>query len=339
MEYSRFNEWWVEAGINSNEALLQKEKIDISNPAEQNKLWIYSIDQLKKIELSKENFERFLSTPVEYRFDVVWDLKCDASKWECNYRNYYEHEFAPKNSPLVDVSEYWIKWWNYYYKRWIVSENELIQKYGEEKWKKYFKWNELFRKLVEEWILNDKCEVRLEIAERIREINRILKKYGYQIIIVSWYRSYLEQSEARKAYANQKWEIRSINHISKPWKSPHQSGGWIDIALADLEWNILNSKFKWKSPEKHSAYYWEILIKEKGRKGLSEDEIEAIKNTRIMFHMMTKIWWFIPHHKESWHFGFWDAMSEFIRWEIASQDLKRKIIIPAIYYPIQKIQN
>lgn len=167
----------------------------------------------------------------------------------------------------------------------------------------------MFHKLLQSGILSQKCLLRKQLLIDISGMNEQLKSMGYQIVIMSGYRPPLVQLIAREAYELMHWRESSFRMFGSPKTWPHCSGGSCDIEIADLQGNILPSKFS----ENNSMWlcFWESLLQQK-EGFLTLYEQEAIQNRRFIYHLMRYLG-FYPHLAEYWHYGRGDRLSIYLK--------------------------
>jgi D-alanyl-D-alanine dipeptidase len=149
---------------------------------------------------------------------------------------------------------------------------------------------------------------RQRVIEKLKKVNENLKKdYGLQLALIQNYRSLEEQKrqwEKRLDDTRQKFPYLSEEEIireaskftSKPTgNGPHQTGGAVDLTLADLEGNVI---------------FMGSDYSEQGEKTFFDSRnisVEARKYRNILKEVMEKED-FVNYPAEWWHWSYGDRM-------------------------------
>lgn len=141
---------------------------------------------------------------------------------------------------------------------------------------------------------------------------------GYRFVILDSWRplkvqralfDYLK-NELKKMYPSLSEEEitnKTLTYVALPSKdatkpSPHNTGGSVDLTIADENGLLLNmgTDFDDTTLKAGTTYFEDQLAK--GIK-LNPKEIEALKNRRLLFHIMTSVG-FTNYLDEWWHFDY-----------------------------------
>jgi len=130
-----------------------------------------------------------------------------------------------------------------------------------------------------------RCYLRPEVAEVLREANKIAKNKGVTIVIYDCYRPY--------SYQYKMYEIvNNPTYVAKPGKgSNHNRGAAIDLSLMDENGQLLDMGGAFDDFSAISNYAAEGLSK------------EVRKNRRLLRRIMTRAG-FKPYESEWWHFDY-----------------------------------
>jgi D-alanyl-D-alanine dipeptidase len=151
---------------------------------------------------------------------------------------------------------------------------------------------------------------------------------GYRFVIFdTWRPLKVQQSlfdilkdELRKKYPSDSDEEitnKTLVYVALPsWDakkpSPHNTGGAVDLTIADEDGLLLKMGTEFDDPsiKTKTIYYEEKLAK--GAE-LNPEEIEVLKNRRLLYHIMTGVG-FTNYVDEWWHYDFgnqnWAFMSK-----------------------------
>ncbi|MCT4617432.1 MAG: D-alanyl-D-alanine carboxypeptidase family protein [Candidatus Gracilibacteria bacterium] len=309
-------------------------EMDLNNPEDLKELGIPTIEELQEIKVSTEVFNSWKEKPINhYDLENRGDISSPTAKYK---EEHPKHPVKPSNEQMVNVSEYGIRGEDYYFKLANASLEQLIAKHGKENGEDFYEKNKMFRELKEEKLINPDCHLRKGVVARLKEVNRILKAHGYQIMVNNGYRNVFTQTEAKRTYENIYGTYEAKKHIAKPGTSTHQTGGSLDVKLLDKDGNIVNLKFGKEGT--NTSLYGENLVDEKGWENLTDEEKEIIQMRRVLCHVM-KLAGFIGNPKYFWDYGFGDSLSTYILSQRISKKTGEKTIVPAIYKIITNIEN
>ncbi|MCS3917463.1 D-alanyl-D-alanine dipeptidase [Caldanaerobacter subterraneus subsp. tengcongensis MB4] len=161
------------------------------------------------------------------------------------------------------------------------------------------------------------CYVRESVYEKLLEAADLLPP-GYKFVIFdTWRPIQVQQSlfdtlkeQFRKQYPSESEEEitkRTLTFVALPSTdptrpSPHNTGGAVDLTIADDKGRLLNMGTEYDDPtEKARTTYFEELLKE--GKELSKEEREALENRRLLFNIMTSVG-FTNYLDEWWHYDY-----------------------------------
>lgn len=161
------------------------------------------------------------------------------------------------------------------------------------------------------------CYAREGVYKRLVEASLLLPK-GYKLVILdAWRPVKVQQSlfnilkeRLRSQHPNLSEEEvvnMTLKFVALPSKdpkrpSPHNTGGAIDLTIADEFGNLLYMGTEYDDPTEISrTTYFEELIA-KGEK-LNERELEALQNRRLLYHILTSVG-FTNYIDEWWHFDY-----------------------------------
>lgn len=179
------------------------------------------------------------------------------------------HQVIP-DIDLVNISAYWIKWENYYFKN---AENIWLSK-----------------KDLEELNITSDVYVSRKIINSLVEINNELIKKWFELLIKEGYRS---SKTYKKAYELRvkKWGKENTDKLLNMKDMPHSTGASIDVALYNINiWKteMLHKKEDWIQAFNKNYYFW-IDIRICELRGLLE---------KVMYK-----YWFENLEKEYFHFN------------------------------------
>lgn len=167
---------------------------------------------------------------------------------------------------------------------------------------------------------------RETVLTKLLLVDSYLKKFGLELYVFDAYRPIDVQKffyfkwapeYLRMKYKNKsdKWVKKEVN---KYWASgseslsetlasppPHSTGAAIDLTIrfVDTEQHLeMGSMFDDTSEKSHTNF---LEKKDNGKMSFTEEE--ALKNRRLLFHIMNEVG-FSSHPKEWWHFSYGDQM-------------------------------
>jgi len=170
--------------------------------------------------------------------------------------------------------------------------------------------------------------LRTSVIAKLKKINNELKKSGLELFFYDCYRpieiqNYFHDtwfpSELRKKYP--KWnEDQILNEVKKYWAKgakssmdvdpksppPHSTGAAFDVTIRKIDTGehlYMGSIIDDVSKVAHSDFF--EIKKKKGM--LSFSEIEAMKNRRLLYWLMTK-YEFASNPSEWWHYSWGDQL-------------------------------
>ncbi|MDK2871774.1 MAG: zinc D-Ala-D-Ala dipeptidase [bacterium] len=161
------------------------------------------------------------------------------------------------------------------------------------------------------------CYAREEVYRKLIEASKLLPQ-GYKFVIFDAWRPIKVQyslfDTLKKKFKKQNPNLpeEELNQMTlrfvalpstDPQKpSPHNTGGAVDLTIADETGNLLYMGTDYDDPtEKSKTSYFEELLLEGAR--LSEKEVEAMQNRRLLYHVMTSVG-FTNYIDEWWHFDY-----------------------------------
>jgi len=161
------------------------------------------------------------------------------------------------------------------------------------------------------------CYAREGVYKKLLEASKLLPK-GYKFVILDAWRPIKVQYSLFNALKSKlktqnpdlpEEELTSmtLKFVALPSTdpqrpSPHNTGGAIDLTIADELGNLLNMGTEYDDPtERAKTTYFEEL-QTKGIK-LSERDIEAMENRRLLYHILTGVG-FTNYIDEWWHFDY-----------------------------------
>jgi D-alanyl-D-alanine carboxypeptidase len=123
-------------------------------------------------------------------------------------------------------------------------------------------------KLNENYAYQDKY-LRNEAAINFEKLSEEAKELGYNIIVVSAYRSYFYQNVLYNNYIDTLGEEKALLASAKPGHSEHQTGLSIDVATNNISYSDFEStnEFKWLKNNAHK--YGFILRYPKGKENIT----------------------------------------------------------------------
>lgn len=168
---------------------------------------------------------------------------------------------------------------------------------------------------------------RETVYKKIIEAAKLLPP-GYRFVILDCWRPLkVQQSlfdilkdDFRKRYPSDSEEEimnRTLTYVALPSRdsekpSPHNTGGAVDLSIVDEDGLLLNmgTDFDDSTLKAGTTYFEEKLAK--GTE-LSPEELEALKNRRLLYNIMTSVG-FTNYVDEWWHYDFgnqnWAWMSK-----------------------------
>lgn len=161
------------------------------------------------------------------------------------------------------------------------------------------------------------CFAREGVLKRLIESSKMLPK-GFKLVIFDvWRPVELQRTLFNKYKEEVKKEMpnKSDEEITKlalrfvalpsedPNKpSPHNTGGAVDLIIADSEGRYLNMGTEFdETTEKSKTTHYEELFERS--KSLTKEEKEILKNRRFLYNIMTKVG-FTNYPEEWWHFDY-----------------------------------
>lgn len=116
---------------------------------------------------------------------------------------------------------------------------------------------------------NDDKYLKKEAANNFYKLSRDAKRLGYQIKVVSAYRSYLYQEKLFNYYILEKGLDYALLCSAKPGHSEHQTGLAIDIEGSNLDYNLFEESIEFKWMKKNAHKYGFILRYPKGKTSIT----------------------------------------------------------------------
>lgn len=130
-----------------------------------------------------------------------------------------------------------------------------------------------------------RCFLRPEVADALKEANKIAKDKGVTLVIYDCYRPYSYQYKMYQI-------VNNPMYVAKPGKgSNHNRGAAIDISLADENGQLLDMGGAFDDFSEISNYLADGISK------------QARKNRRLLRKIMTRAG-FKPYNGEWWHFDY-----------------------------------
>lgn len=161
------------------------------------------------------------------------------------------------------------------------------------------------------------CYVREKVYDKLLEAAELLPA-GYKLVVFdAWRPIQVQQSlfDTLKEQFRRQYPLETEEEITKrtltfvalpstdPTRpSPHNTGGAVDLTIADNKGRLLNMGTEYDDPTEKSrtTYFEELLIK--GHQ-LSREEREALENRRLLYHIMTSVG-FTNYIDEWWHYDY-----------------------------------
>lgn len=129
------------------------------------------------------------------------------------------------------------------------------------------------------------CYIRIELSDAIREAQKIALKKNISLVIFDAYRSLDVQKEMYEM-------IKDKRYVAHPKKgSKHNTGCALDIALCDLQGNILDFGTDFDDFSEKSHFKSSLITK------------KQFKNRKLLRDLMIQVG-FEPYENEWWHFNF-----------------------------------
>ena len=161
------------------------------------------------------------------------------------------------------------------------------------------------------------CYVRESVYEKLVEAADLLPP-GYKFVIFdAWRPIQVQQSlfdtlkeRLRREYPSESEEEivrRTLTFVALPSRdplrpSPHNTGGAVDLTIADDRGRLLNMGTEYDDPtERSRTTYFEELL-ESGKR-LSREEEEALENRRLLFNLLASVG-FTNYIDEWWHYDY-----------------------------------
>ncbi len=188
------------------------------------------------------------------------------------------------NEPLVNCNNYDLLNKNYYYN---IAINNIIP-------------SDKLKRLILKNTTSD-VFLRRNIAIDLQIIDKVIKRHGLRLFILSGYRSAELQSIIRKVTITEKGKEFTEKMLADPdTHLPHATGAAFDIEIFDLKANKL-------LPTKISNHFERNYLEQK--QCLTKKEIEVRDNRRLIHNLLAtsiilpkdKI--FVPHPYEYWHYS------------------------------------
>lgn len=176
---------------------------------------------------------------------------------------------------------------------------------------------------------------RQTVLNKLLLINSYLKKFNLELFVFDAYRpivvqkffynkwvpEYLKKKHPEKSESwiqkeKEKYWARSSNTPSETLISPppHSTGAALDLTIRfiDSKQHLeMGTIFDDTSKKSHT-----IFFEKKDKKKMNFTEEEALKNRRLLFHVMNEKG-FSSHPKEWWHFSYGDQMWSVVKGENA----------------------
>lgn len=161
------------------------------------------------------------------------------------------------------------------------------------------------------------CYTRETVFKKLIQASNLLPK-GFKFVIFDCWRPLKVQhslfeilkAELKNRYpslSDEEINNKTLTYVALPSKdpakpSPHNTGGAVDLTIADDEGFLLKMGTEFDdSTSKAGTTYFEELLK-KGAK-LNSEELEALKNRRLLYHIMTSVG-FTNYVDEWWHYDY-----------------------------------
>lgn len=161
------------------------------------------------------------------------------------------------------------------------------------------------------------CYARETVHKKIIEAASLLPP-GYRFVVLDCWRPLKVQqalfdslkNELKRRYpslSEEELTDKTLTYVALPSRdaqkpSPHNTGGAVDLTIADENGLLLNmgTDFDDSTAKAGTAYFEQQLAK--GAK-LSLPELEALKNRRLLFHVLTSVG-FTNYPDEWWHYDY-----------------------------------
>lgn len=161
------------------------------------------------------------------------------------------------------------------------------------------------------------CYVRESVYRKLVEAALLLPR-GYKLVIFDAWRPVKVQQSlfnilkerfraqhphlSEEELTNMTLKFVALPSTDPKKPSPHNTGGAVDLTIADEFGNLLYMGTDYDDPTDASrtTYYEELLLK--GER-LDEKGIEALRNRRLLYHIMTSVG-FTNYIDEWWHFDY-----------------------------------
>lgn len=171
------------------------------------------------------------------------------------------------------------------------------------------------------------CYARESVHTKLLEASKSLPPHYKFVVFDCWRPLKVQQSlfdllksEMAKKYPKESDAFimsQTLTYVALPSKdpsrpSPHNTGGSIDLSIADENGALLNMGTDYDDSSEKSAtdYYENLLLR--GDVLSAEDEM-ILKNRRLLYHLMTRVG-FTNYTDEYWHYDFgnqnWAWMTE-----------------------------
>ena len=161
------------------------------------------------------------------------------------------------------------------------------------------------------------CYCRETIHQKLIEASKLLPPGCRFVILDTWRPLKVQQSlfdilkdDLRKqnpSASEEEITNKALVYVALPSRdpqkpSPHNTGGAVDLTIADEDGLMLNmgSDFDEPTLKTGTTFFEEKMAK--GEK-LSPEELEALKNRRLLYYIMTSVG-FTNYVDEWWHFDF-----------------------------------
>jgi len=161
------------------------------------------------------------------------------------------------------------------------------------------------------------CYARETVYHKLIEASKLLPR-GYKLVILDCWRPLKIQyslfeilkRELKKQFplaSEEEINNETLKYVALPSNdparpSPHNTGGAVDLTIADEDGNLLNmgTGFDDTTPKSRTIYFEELL--ERGE-NLNAEELEALENRRLLYHIMTSVG-FSNYLEEWWHYDY-----------------------------------
>jgi len=166
------------------------------------------------------------------------------------------------------------------------------------------------------------CYVRETVHQKIVEAAKLLPS-GYRFVMLDCWRPLsVQQSlfdilkdDLKEKYPSESEEVitqKTLTYVALPSSnpvkpSPHNTGGAVDLTIVDENGLFLEMGTDYDdSTLKASTTYFENQLAEEVK--LNSKEIEALKNRRMLYHIMTSVgftnfvdeWWHFDYGNQNW---------------------------------------